>query len=153
MKMIVGATKRLEVDITVNLDCKPKFYEERPVPYALKEKKMVASIAVVLKYDSSAKICRKYKQTINQASLCDKYPVAKTEDLFATLQMREQFSKLNLTHPYQQLALTQESRLLLTVNIYIRDCFNLNDFNLEFIQHQVFFRQWGGTTQNIFISA
>ena len=116
--MIVGATKRLEVEITVNLDCKPKFYEERPVPYALKEKKMVASVAVVLKDDSSAKICREYKQTINQASLCDKYPVAKIEDLFATLQGREQFSKLDLTHPYQQLALTQEPHLLLTVNIY-----------------------------------
>ena len=64
------------------------------------------------------RICGDYKQTINQASLCDKYPIPKTEDLFATLNGGEKFSKLDLSHAYQQLLLSPESHPLLTVNTH-----------------------------------
>ena len=57
-----------------------------------------------------------YKQTINQASLCDKYPVPKTEDLFATLHGEEKFFKLDLSCAYQQLLLSPESCPSLTIN-------------------------------------
>ena len=43
-------------------------------------------------------------------------PCSKTEDLFATLNGREKFSKLDLSHAYQQLLLSPESCPLLTVN-------------------------------------
>ena len=45
-------------------------------------------------------------------SKCDRYPVPKTEDLFATFNKGEKFSKLDLSHAYQQLLLAPESRSL-----------------------------------------
>ena len=83
---------------------------------------MGAPIVPVLKDDSTVRIWiwggggRGYKQTINQESLCDKYPVSKTEDLFAALNSGEKLSKLDLA--YQQLLLSPESHLLLAVNIH-----------------------------------
>ena len=64
------------------------------------------------------RICGDYKQTINQASLCDKYPVPKTEDIFATLNGGEKFCKLDPSHTYQQLQISTESRPLLTDNTH-----------------------------------
>ena len=57
-------------------------------------------IVPVLKDDGTVRICRDYKQTINQAPLYDKYPVLKTEDLFATLNDGEKFCKLDLSCYY-----------------------------------------------------
>ena len=64
------------------------------------------------------RICGDYKQTINQASLCDKYAVPKTEDIFATLNGGEKFCKLDPSHTYQQLQISTESRPLLTDNTH-----------------------------------
>ena len=49
-------------------------------------------------------------------SKCDRYRVPKTEDLFATLNKGEKFSKLDLSHAYQQLLLAPESRSLTVSN-------------------------------------
>ena len=119
-------------------DYKPKFCEARPVPYALNERiekelerlvkediyepiqysKWAAPVVPVLKDDGTVRICGYYKQIINQTSLYDKYPVPKTEDLFATLNVWERFSELDLSHAYQQLLLSPESRPPLTVNTH-----------------------------------
>ena len=64
------------------------------------------------------RICGNYKQTINQASLYDKYPVPKTKDLFSALVGGKTISKLGLTDTYQQLSLSEKSHPLLTVNTY-----------------------------------
>ena len=70
----------------------------------------------VIKNDGSIRICGDYTQTINSVSGCDRYPVPKTEDLFATLNGGEKCSKLHLIHACQQFLLVTESRPLLTVN-------------------------------------
>ena len=69
--------------------------------------KWAAPIVPVLKDDSTVRICGDYKQTINQTSLWD---------LFTTLNSGEKFSKLDLSHAYQQLLLSPKSCPLLTVN-------------------------------------
>ena len=137
-KSEMGTLKGFEVELKVDPDCKPKFCKARPVPHALNQRiekelerlvkdnifepiqyfKWAAPIVPVLKDDGTVRICGDYKQTINQASLCDKYPVPKTEDLFATLNGGEKFSKLDLSHAYQQLLLSPESCPLLTVNTH-----------------------------------
>ena len=78
--------------------------------------KCAAQIVPVLKNDSTLRICGDYKQLINQE--CDKYPVPKTEDLFATVNGAEKFSKLDLNHAYHQLLLSLASRSFLTVNTH-----------------------------------
>ena len=62
-----------------------------------------------MKPDGSIRICGDYKQTINRASDCDKYPIPQTEDFFASLGGSENFTKLDLSHAYQQLVLSLKS--------------------------------------------
>ncbi len=52
------------------------------------------------------RICREYKVTINPMLDVNQYP----EDLFATLAGGKQFTKLDLSHAYNQLILEEESR-------------------------------------------
>ena len=80
--------------------------------------KWAAPIVPVLKEDGGIRICGDYKQTVNKAADCDKYPIPKTEDIFATLHGGEKFSKLDLSQAYQQLILSQNSRELLTINTH-----------------------------------
>ena len=80
--------------------------------------KWVAPIVSVLKGDGGIQICGDYKQTVNKAADCDKYPILKTEDIFATLHGGEKFSKLDLNEGYQQLILSQNLRELLTINTH-----------------------------------
>ena len=104
-KSKMGTLKGFEVELTVDPYWKPKVCKARIVPYALNERtekelerlvkddiyepiqysKWAAPTVPVLADDGTVRICGDYKRTINQASLCDKYPVAKTEDLFTTL--------------------------------------------------------------------
>ena len=71
-----------------------------------------------IKPDNSVCICGDYKQTVNKASNCDKYPVLRTEDLFASPGGGEKFTKLDLSHTYQQLLLNPESCSYLTINTH-----------------------------------
>ena len=48
-------------------------------------------IVLVIKPYGSIRICGDYKQTINQASYCNKYPIPRTKDLFSSLGGSEKF--------------------------------------------------------------
>ena len=50
---------------------------------------------------------RDYKITINPVLDIDKYPLPTPEDLFATLAGGQKFSKLDLSHAYQQVLLEE----------------------------------------------
>ena len=55
---------------------------------------------------------------VNAVAPCDSYPLPWTEDIFATLRGGQKFSKLDLSHAYQQLELDEETQELLTVNTH-----------------------------------
>ena len=59
-----------------------------------------------------------YKVTVNPALEVDRYPLPKPEDLFATLAGGKCFTKIDLTHAYQQMALDKQSRELVTINTH-----------------------------------
>ena len=42
-----------------------------------------------------------FVETVNTVADCDKYPVPKTEDIFATLHSGEKFTKLDLSQTHQ----------------------------------------------------
>ena len=86
----------------------------QPVEYS----EWAAPIVPVEKDDGSVRICDDYKMTINKESVCDNYPLPKTEDLFASLVGGEKFTKLDLAHAYQQVMLHSDSRKLLTINTH-----------------------------------
>ena len=134
----LGTLKDVEIEIPIQPNVNPKFFRACPVPYSLKDKiekeldrlvklgiyepvyssKWAAPIVPVFKPDGSICICGDYKQTVNTVADCDKYPVPKTEDIFATLHGGEKFTKLDLSQAYQQLLLSPKSRELLTVNTH-----------------------------------
>ena len=68
-----------------------------------------APIVAIPKRDGRVRICGDYKVTVNPSLDVDQYPLPCPEDLFATLAGGKHFTKLDLTHVYQQLVLEEES--------------------------------------------
>ena len=64
------------------------------------------------------RICGDYKVTINRSSKLESYPIPKVEDLFTALSGGKTFSKLDLSHAYQQLILEEESRKFTTISTH-----------------------------------
>ena len=134
----IGTMANIKVHIELKDDAKPRFHKARPVPYALKGQidteldrlvkegiyepvtysQWAAPIVPVVKEDGSVRICGDYKVTVNPAAKCDNYPVPRTEDLLATLNGGEKFTKLDLSHAYQQLLLDEQSQECLTINTH-----------------------------------
>ena len=125
---------------TLNLrpDSKPVFCKPRPVPFALKEalgkeldrletagilekvshSNWATPVVVVPKADGSLRLCGDYKQTVNPQLDVDKYPLPNPTELFASLAGGCQFSKIDLSHAYQQLQLDESSRECVTINTH-----------------------------------
>ena len=77
-----------------------------------------APIVVVPKTNKTMRICGDFKVTINPNVQREHYPLPKVEDLFASLAGGKVFSKLDLSHAYQQLELDAESQHYVTVNTH-----------------------------------
>ena len=114
-----------------------KYYKTRSIPYALKDaieceldklvsqrifkpvthSKWAAPTMPVVKIGGSIRICGDYKMTVNKVANCDKYPVPTTEDLLATLNGGQKFTKLDL-QAYQRFLLDQNYSDYLTTNMH-----------------------------------
>lgn len=132
----LGTLQGTEAKIFVPSNAQPRFFKPRPLPYVLKDKvekelerlqqqgvitpvqfsDWAAPIVPVVKSDGNIRICGDYKVTANAVSKLDSYPLPRVEDLFAVLSGGKLFSKLDLTHAYQQLVLEEESRKYTTIN-------------------------------------
>ena len=75
-------------------------------------------IVPVVKQDGSVRICGDYKNTVNQVSKLDNYPIPKMEDLLATLGRGNKFTKLDMSQAYQQLELEESSKRFTTINTH-----------------------------------
>ena len=124
--------------ITLDPQATPRFCKARPMPYALKAKveeeldclttdgiieprqfaDWAAPIVPVLKGDQTVHICGDFKQTINQASKLDRYPIPKIEDLFVGLAGGTVFSKLDLSIVYLQIPLDKEAQAVAVTNTH-----------------------------------
>ena len=80
--------------------------------------KWAAPIVPIPKEGGKLRLCSDYKVTINPVLEIDQYPLPKPDDLFATLAGGKQFTKIDLTHAYQQMNLEESSRELVTVNTH-----------------------------------
>ena len=133
-----GKLKNTTVSLNIDQTVPPKFHKVRPLPYTLRDKveeeldrlvtvgtispvstsKWASLIVPVVKSDGSVRICGDYKVAVNKALVSDIYPLPTAEDLFASLAGGKVFSKLDLTNTYQQLAVSEESREILTINTH-----------------------------------
>ena len=91
----------------------------------------------MLQSDKSLRLSGDFKVTVNPVAKLDQYPIPKVEDLFATLGKGKLFSKLDLSHAYQQLLLEDDSMKYVVINI-IKGLSNSQDYPMEYPQHQVF---------------
>ncbi|XP_062374782.1 uncharacterized protein K02A2.6-like [Sardina pilchardus] len=134
----LGTLRGTTVKLCVDPKAQPRFFKPRPVPYAMRVKveaelerlqqagviepvefsNWAAPIVPVLKEDGGLRICGDYKLTINQASQLDTYPLPRVEDLFARLAGGKTFTKLDMSHAYQQLLLDEESKQYVTINTH-----------------------------------
>ena len=70
----------------------------------------MAPIVPVLKSDGQVCICGDYKFTVDQAAKLDSYPIPRIEDLYATFNGGQTFTKLDLSSAYLQLPLDEASK-------------------------------------------
>ena len=141
----LGMVQDYTVKLTLKQNAKPKFFRPRAVPYAIKgtiekdlerleklgvitkvsQSEWAAPIVAVPKADGSVRICGDYKVTLNPELEIDHYPLPTPKDLFATLAGWKAFSKLDLSHAYQQVLLDQDCRKYVTINTH-RDLYQYN---------------------------
>lgn len=141
----LGLLRGVHATIRVSADAHPKFYKPRSVPYAMRTKveeeierllkediitpvkyaEWAAPIVPVLKPDGSVRICGDYKLTVNNASSLEQYPIPRVEDLFNALTEGKLFTKLDLSHAYQQIVMDEDSKKYLTINTH-RGLFTYN---------------------------
>lgn len=134
----LGTLKGVTVKLHVDPDAVSRFFKPRVVPYAMKSKveeelehlqalgivepvqfsRWTVPIIPVLKPDGTARICGDYKLTVNQVSKLEEYPLPRVDDLFATLVGGKLFTKLDMSHAYQQLLLDEESKQYVTINTH-----------------------------------
>ena len=73
----------------------------------------------MLKSDkTNVRICGDFSVTVNPVSKLDRYPIPQVEDLFARLSHGKYFSKIDLSHAYQQLPLEDGSKKYVVVNTH-----------------------------------
>ena len=141
----LGALMGVEVSLNVQAGCQPRFFKPRSLPYAMRAKveaeldrlvatgvlspikssKWATPIVPVLKKDNSVRLCGDYKLTVNKVILPDVYPLPTPEDLFSSLSGGVIFTKLDLSHAYNQLILNDEAKQYLTINTH-RGLFRCN---------------------------
>ena len=134
----LGLARNIDAKLYLEPDAIPRFCNARPVPYALREKvenelnrlqadgiiepvqfaEWAAPIVPVLKPDGTARICGDYKLTVNKAAKLDAYPIPRIQYLFARLAGGKKFTKLDITHAYQQIPLDEDSRSSVTINTH-----------------------------------
>ena len=128
----------MEIKLSIAKDAVLRFKKPYPVPYALRgavERDLErlenlgviekinfshwgAPIVTVPKPDGSVRICGDYKVTVNPVLQVDQYPVPKAEDLFTTLAGGQKFTKLDLSHAYQQVLLSKDPRQYVAINTH-----------------------------------
>lgn len=128
--------KLLQLQLT---DQEPVYVRARPVPLALRARvereleRLEAEgtiyrvehsdygtpIVPVIKANGDIRICGDYKVTINRKLKREFYPLPRIEELFATLSGGKEFTKIDLTHAYQQTMLTEDSQPCTAITTHI----------------------------------
>ena len=73
---------------------------------------------VVVPKTNGVRLCGDFKVTINPNVIPEHYPLPNVEDMFASLNGGNVFSKIDLTHVYQQLEINEASKQYLTINTH-----------------------------------
>ena len=135
----LGSFKGRQAKIEVDAQAVPHFCKARTLPYAMREKveaeidrllsegiiepveyaDWAAPVVAVLKSDrKSVRLCGDFRMTVNPVAKLHRHPIPRVDDLFATLQGGQKFTKLDLSQAYQQLPLHPDSRKYVVINTH-----------------------------------
>lgn len=134
----LGEYKNFEINLELNGDVNPIFRKHRTIPFAYKiavkkeldklEKANVIKksedcqwgtpLVPVLKPNGEIRLCTDYKTTINKHIKDVHYSFPKIEELFASVQGGEKFSKLDFKNAYNQLKVDSQTSKLLAWSTY-----------------------------------
>uniref|UniRef100_A0A3B3B4L9 Gypsy retrotransposon integrase-like protein 1 n=1 Tax=Oryzias melastigma TaxID=30732 RepID=A0A3B3B4L9_ORYME len=141
----LGTLRGTKATVRVKSDASPRFFRPRSVPFAMRAKvdeeidrllreniispvkysEWAAPVVPILKPTGTVRLCGDYKLTVNTVASLEQYPIPKVEDLFTALSGGKQFTKLDMSHAYQQILLDEESKKYVTVNTH-RGLFTYN---------------------------
>lgn len=133
-----------KASLRVREGAQPVFHRARPLPYALRDRvdaeldamlragviepvecsDWASPLVPVNKADGTLRICADYKSTLNPVLLIDRYPLPKIEDVLMGLNGAKFFSKIDLSHAYNQIEL-DESKKYTVINTH-RGLFRYN---------------------------
>ena len=133
-----GKLKGIKAKLHLKETSTPKFVKARPVPYALKLKtdkeldhlvetgilekvsysNWATPIVLVPKSNGNVRMCGDFKVTVNPVWEVDRYPLPRTEDIFASLSQGQMFSKIDLKDTYLQIEVDDSTKELLTINTH-----------------------------------
>ena len=148
----LGKLKDVEAKLYVDKEAMPRCFKPRSVPFALRAKvdnelqrlqttgvivpiehsDWAVPIVPVLKANGEVRICGDYKLTVNKAAKVDQYPIPNIDDLYSKLSGGVAYSKLDLSHAYEQVCLDSESQHLTTITTlkglfaYTRLCYGVS---------------------------
>ena len=134
----MGKLKDFKAHFTIRENYQPRFMKHRNVPYSLRDKveqelarlekediltavkssEWASPIVPVVKKNGSVRICGDFKTTVNPALKEEQYPLPKIDDIFTTLAGGKKFSKIDLSHAYQQMEVHPDHRKYLTINTH-----------------------------------
>ena len=135
----LGTMRGIEARLSIKEDAVPKFCRARAAPYALRQsieedlKRLgridaiekisysdwATPVVPVPKSDGSVRLCGDFKVTVNPVLNVDQHPIPKPEDLLTVLAGGQRFSKLDLSHAYQQMLLHSDDRKYTTINTHL----------------------------------
>jgi len=157
----LGSFKGQQAKIEVDSQAVPHFCKARNLPYAMREKvkaeidrllsegiiepveytNWAAPAVAVLKSDrKGVRLCGDFHMTVNPVAKLHRHPIPRVDDLFATLQGGQKFTKLDLSQAYQQSPLHPDSRKYVVINTQ-KGLFQYTRLPLAFRQLLVFFRR------------
>lgn len=130
--------KNFEAEIILNENAQPIFCKPYSVPFGardavkkeldrlvengilipVKHSKQATPIVIVMKPNGDVRICVDCKRTLNRFIETEHYPLPIIDDIFANLSDAKVFCVLDLTGAYQQLAVSERSQELLTINTH-----------------------------------
>lgn len=134
----LGTYNKRKFSLNVQDSNRQKFFRPRSLPFILRDKveselgKMLTAkqlipvetsrygtpLVVVPKANGAVRICGDYKVTINPDLIIDRYPLPRPEELILKIAGCKFYSKIDLSHAYQQLELDDESSELLTLSTH-----------------------------------
>lgn len=139
LKDKLGELKDTKIYLKVVEDVIPVFCKPRTLPLAWKDRvekqlrNLISSgilepvdnsdwgtpLVPVVKPNGELRLCGDYKITINKFLMDFKYPLPRIDEIFASLEGGEVFTKLDLSNAYNQLVLDDESQLLCAWSTHI----------------------------------